>query len=469
MTTFPGTWAVVAVLMGLAVSPPVLAQGVPSRPHRAAAPVLTDEIPISEIPNYRDFMREIVIALSAYAKGRDPAFAVLVHGSSELFAKSQREAQLEDLKDPEGLDKIHRTPQGTLMSRFAHAVDGLVLDGHTCGAEAEAEATAQQAEHAAASKAEAEAAKADEADEAAKKPVPVKKPIHLPKPTAANRISRLEPLPPSIEADDAPPPPPLPPPSAAEPPAAEKLPDIAMLHAAMGAVAQAARDRTAALRKSKHDQLATVKNEGIRLMAIEHCHSDAQAAHAVARNEAEHIMTFADADPTGALDRIPKARPWGENSLTIHALRESRNMLVLLDAHNYPPRLEYVTKVGSNNYDLLIIDGLNPGQPPLSKGEIYDLHFKRLGAKRLVMARLDLGQARDYLYYWKNEWRPGAPKWLDSPIPNTPGAVAVRYWDEEWKKIIGDSFKGLMDLGVDGIMLDGIDAYRLFESRTPLE
>jgi uncharacterized protein (TIGR01370 family) len=44
----------------------------------------------------------------------------------------------------------------------------------------------------------------------------------------------------------------------------------------------------------------------------------------------------------------------------------------------------------------------------------------------------------------------------------------VRYWEAEWKEIIGQYMQGLVDLGVDGVLLDDLDAYLYFEDMMPL-
>jgi len=47
--------------------------------------------------------------------------------------------------------------------------------------------------------------------------------------------------------------------------------------------------------------------------------------------------------------------------------------------------------------------------------------------------------------------------------------VLVNYWLPEWKKILGDYFVGLMDLGFDGVLIDGLNAADRFEYELILE
>jgi endo-alpha-1,4-polygalactosaminidase (GH114 family) len=45
----------------------------------------------------------------------------------------------------------------------------------------------------------------------------------------------------------------------------------------------------------------------------------------------------------------------------------------------------------------------------------------------------------------------------------------VNYWDPKWKELIGKYVQGILDLGVDGILLDQLDTYLYFEDLMPLE
>ena len=91
------------------------------------------EIPLEQIPNYRQDMRDVLHILSAYAHNRDKNFTVLIRDGFELFSKSKREFILEEIKDPEGLTFQNRRPIGDPDLVFLSAVDGVVVDGLHCG------------------------------------------------------------------------------------------------------------------------------------------------------------------------------------------------------------------------------------------------------------------------------------------------------------------------------------------------
>jgi len=80
---------------------------------------------------------------------------------------------------------------------------------------------------------------------------------------------------------------------------------------------------------------------------------------------------------------------------------------------------------------------------------------------------MSIGEAEDYRYYWKAEWKTNPPSWLAEENPNWPGNYKVRYWNEDWQNIIygnNDSYlRKILDAGFDGVYLDIIDAFEYFE------
>lgn len=94
------------------------------------------DIPIAQIPNYRDEMRKIVEELGAYARARTPGFTVVTLGGFDLFSWSQREFDLTELQRPETLRPSAVTdaelPVGFPMRRYQQRVNGFILDGFFC-------------------------------------------------------------------------------------------------------------------------------------------------------------------------------------------------------------------------------------------------------------------------------------------------------------------------------------------------
>lgn len=85
----------------------------------------------------------------------------------------------------------------------------------------------------------------------------------------------------------------------------------------------------------------------------------------------------------------------------------------------------------------------------------------------MVIAYMSIGEAENYRFYWKQDWKTGSPSWLREENPEWPGNYAVRYWHPDWKKIIYGNSDAYLDrilaAGFDGVYLDKIDVFEYFE------
>ncbi len=122
-------------------------------------------------------------------------------------------------------------------------------------------------------------------------------------------------------------------------------------------------------------------------------------------------------------------------------------------------------RIGETAFDLLItsidVAGSSPKTVPALK--------ESPGGAKTVLAYLSIGQAEDYRFYWDADWKQDPPMWLDRPDPNWRGDYWVRYWDQGWQDIIFGSPDAYLDriiaLGFDGIYLDRVDAYEVYEGQ----
>ena len=315
------------------------------------------DIPITDIPNYRNMMREIVEELSIYGRARDPNFIVLVHHGFDILYWSQREYDVQDAKrNP--TDAAHQEtirPVDMPMRHFIRAINGFVADGQFCS------------------------------------------PL---------RISQID--------------------------------------------------------------LKAAREEGLTPLSFDHCESEEQAVNALGQAVEAKIVTFAEGKQDFKLSTIPDRRPVAENASNIQSLGEARNVLPLFNARAFGTREDWLVALRNNNYDIIIIDGFDRTNHSLSRAELHSIKFKQTGARRLVLARLDIGHADDSRYYFKRDWQVGSPSWIESLGTDYFGQYNVEYWNPAWKAIIGRYFAGIVDLGFDGVYLDGIEAYRTWEAKTPI-
>ena len=109
------------------------------------------DIPLRQIPNYRDEMRKLVEDLGIYARQRDPKFTLITFGGFDLLTWSQREFELAEIKRPDVEKSMgdSMTPVGYPMRRFMQQVSGVMLDGFFCAPlrVPQADVTAMRAEN----------------------------------------------------------------------------------------------------------------------------------------------------------------------------------------------------------------------------------------------------------------------------------------------------------------------------------
>ena len=138
----------------------------------------------------------------------------------------------------------------------------------------------------------------------------------------------------------------------------------------------------------------------------------------------------------------------------------------LKEARSWGYQLQNVTAsaLAGTDFDLLVVDaGSGDGAWGLSPAEIKRLKAKPDGARRLVVAYMNIGEAEDYRYYWKKAWAKKPPQWMGSENCRWKGDHRVRHWEREWHDILFGSPKSylgrLIDAGYDGVYLDRVDIY----------
>lgn len=204
-------------------------------------------------------------------------------------------------------------------------------------------------------------------------------------------------------------------------------------------------------------------------VSIDHC-ADAEVAAEARRRAAEaDVLVHVDTDPDGALDTVPRGRPTGENAENISDPHQARSVLVLEDASRFGDVSRLVDALRHTNHDMLILDPFVLGDRALGPTQVRALKHKALGARRLVLATFDVAMAHADAYYWEPDWRLGTPRWLSATAAERPGAFFTEFWDPAWKALLGTFFVSVMDLGFDGVVLEGLDVVHRWEAITPAE
>lgn len=222
-------------------------------------------------------------------------------------------------------------------------------------------------------------------------------------------------------------------------------------------------------RAPKLTAVQLAKRNGLKVFAIDYTTGPAQTDQSYKTNAALGLIPFAAPKPMAEIDALPThpKRPFAENPNSAISLALVKNFVAIGDSSPFGRQDEFALKVHDTNFDVVIVDVFH-GRQPLSKQAVETLKYKKLGAKRLVLARVDIGSAASYQYFWQPDWREKEPAFIGAPHPRNPDRHYVEFWREAWQQIIaGDPSSyiyGVIAQGFDGAVLAGLDAVRYFET-----
>lgn len=208
-------------------------------------------------------------------------------------------------------------------------------------------------------------------------------------------------------------------------------------------------------------------DNGVTILVTDYCSDHVNMDFSYTTNNNYGFISFAaDQRELNNIPNYPSA-VYGVNSADIFDLSECKNFLYLINPELYSTKQAFIDAVKQTNYDLIIMDLFFNDGSQFSLSEIQQLQIKQNGGKRLVISYMSIGEAEDYRYYWQTEWKEGDPFWIEKENRNWEGNYIVRYWEQEWKKIIfgndNSYLKKIVDAGFDGVYLDIIDGYEFFE------
>jgi cysteinyl-tRNA synthetase, unknown class len=210
------------------------------------------------------------------------------------------------------------------------------------------------------------------------------------------------------------------------------------------------------------------KAAGKSVLITDYCSSSANMLDSYSTNNSYGFISFAADDRE--LRTIPDyPNPvYNENANNAGRLSEIANFLYIINPDRYSSKDAFVNAVANTNYDLVILD-LFYDSTPLTQADLAKIKTKPNGGTRLAICYMSIGEAEDYRYYWKSEWKSSPPPWLGQENPDWAGNYIVRYWDLDWQKIFYGNdtsyVRRILNAGFDGVYLDIIDAYEYYESR----
>ena len=136
-------------------------------------------------------------------------------------------------------------------------------------------------------------------------------------------------------------------------------------------------------------------------------------------------------------------RPRGESAASIAAPASVRTAAAVRNSEAFGPEDAYVAAMRETNHDLLVVDPFH-GREALGGRSVRALQFKNLGARRLLLARVDVGTAARWQYFWQPEWTAAPPPWLGPPLDRDPDRHVVRYWSSAWRHILADGERSFL-------------------------
>lgn len=400
--------SLLAVVLALAVATPATAL---EKPKGWEPP------PPAQVPNFRADMREVVVTLANYAKGRKRDFIVLVHNGVELAVKGRREVTWEELRDPDGRAFEKRLPEGAVYRPYVRNIDGVILDGLFCGPDAFGKPLAKAMEE---RKAQDRQSLEDKAKGIQRPAVP----------------SEFGPF--SIDPQEE--------------------------------LRRATEIRRKAEREERQRRtlyaIQAMQEEGRRVLSMETCKAQKDVSAAYDASDRDRVLSYAG---TGPVTLVPKGHPRAENANPVSTVTAARNWLPMLRGDAYGSKAEWVQALRQSNEDLLVVDVAHRGDSPLNREDVAKLKFKELGSPRLVLAVLPVGKAFDWRWYWKTGWEAGNPPFLFAPDTEHPGSFVTVVADPQWRELLGKYLTGILDMGFDGVVLDDVDTYLWFEDLMPLD
>jgi cysteinyl-tRNA synthetase, unknown class len=150
------------------------------------------------------------------------------------------------------------------------------------------------------------------------------------------------------------------------------------------------------------------------------------------------------------------------------ALEKNKNNILL-----YWINSPNIDKIAQSDFKYVIMDYSKYGD---KETEFTSEDIKRvresLAGGRVVLCYLSIGEAENYRYYWKKNWKPdpeppqwkGFPSFLGPENPGWEGNFIVNYSDHEWQKIIIGYLDKIIAQDFDGIYLDIVDGFYNFEN-----
>ena len=211
------------------------------------------------------------------------------------------------------------------------------------------------------------------------------------------------------------------------------------------------------------------ERNGIRIFTLDYGKSKKFIDKTYLEAQKQGFVPMVSSKPLLDITSLPAypQRPFRENSDNVLTPKQVLNFVAVTNSIAYGREDVFALKLHDTNYDMVIVDVFH-GRQPLSRRAVETLKYKKVGAKRLVIAQMNIGLADSYKYYWEDNWGAGSPPFINAPLRNEPDRYYVKYWLPQWQQLIAgntNSFLyGIIRQGFDGVLIDGLETYKFYES-----
>ena len=123
-----------------------------------------------------------------------------------------------------------------------------------------------------------------------------------------------------------------------------------------------------------------------------------------------------------------------------------------------------INRILSSSFSLIVIDYSEDGT---EEREFSSRDIARIKSRGIIpVAYISIGEAEDYRFYWKEEWKENPPDWIRDENPEWKGNYAVEYWNENWRKVIFSYIDKVLKQGFEGIYLDKVDEFLYWSEKS---
>lgn len=210
------------------------------------------------------------------------------------------------------------------------------------------------------------------------------------------------------------------------------------------------------------------KSSGLKVLTLDFGKGNEIIDSAREKAEERGFVSLVSDVPSADIHQLPTypRRPPHEDPNSILSLDMVKNYVTIRNSTPFGNQDQFALKMHDTNYDAVLVEVFH-GRKPLSRQAVETLKYKKIGAKRLVLAYMDIGSAASYRYYWKPNWREGSPYWISAPLTDDPDRYNVEYWQADWQGIISGNTNsylyGIIAQGFDGVVIGGLETYKFFD------